>query len=247
MNKKMHFISLVIAFFAYSTFANASDEIIDNSVTNDLQNEPKEEQKINLEQKLNTLKKYKFKISKYNPQTKDYGFAQIIEFNDLSCYECLQESKKFYELLSDEQKQNANIVYKNLKKLDPSNVDNKALYGYLANDLNLFWQFKQSLTDKEYKNNEDLLNLLFSLGADSKQISNNLKEKSGFYYYNLDQDTQEGKKLNNHTVPMFFINGYRVFNDGLNKEELKKYLDKLYQEYQLKEHKKNNKFNMERF
>ncbi|MCP4355570.1 MAG: thioredoxin domain-containing protein [Proteobacteria bacterium] len=178
---------------------------------------------LSLKDKLSKSRPRDIKISEFNPIKNRKGFITLIEFNDLSCKECLADATKIYETISAEDLPSLKIIYKHAQKDRAELVNKLAFFGFLAKDYEKFWEFKDKITNNEYKDDESIIEEFLNWGTTQKELFNKIKLRGPDFYRYIDIDTQYAELLKGHTTPMFFIDGYKVDED-ISLQEMLEYI-----------------------
>lgn len=220
----------------------SSDEQIEQSQATQENAEPK----LTLEEKLLKAQKKRLKFYEFNPVKNKDGYITLVEFNDLDCDKCLEESKKVYDTILSENEPFIKTIYRHINHDSTKLVNNIEVYAMLANDYGKFWEFKNKLYKNSYKTEEQLIELLLDIGLSKKQINDSLAVKYKQYYYNLDVDHEYSVSVESHSAPMFFVDGYRIDED-ITLQELNEYIQLKKKEFLEKKEKENNKYKMGRF
>tara|TARA_Y100001960_G_scaffold48438_1_gene49084 strand:+ start:213 stop:920 length:708 start_codon:yes stop_codon:yes gene_type:complete len=201
---------------------------------------------LSLNEKLEKARQKRIKQYSFNPVKNPEGQIILFEFNDLDCADCLEKSKKVFNTITSDNEKSLRIVYRHINHDSTKLVNNIEVYGMVANKYGKFWEFKEKLYQNSYKTEEQLINLLLSIGLTKKQINAGLTDDYKEIYYNLDADHSYAVSIESHSAPMFFIDGYRLDED-ISLQELNEYIQLKKKEYLEKEEKENNKYKMGRF
>lgn len=208
--------------------------------------EKAEEEKVFITEKLADIDKKNIRIYKFNPIKNPKGFITIVEFNDLNCDECILKSKEFYSAINVEDLKNIKFIYKHINNDKTKLVNQKTIYGMVANNFGKFWEYKNEILDGKNHSNEDIINSMMSLGIKKDQLYNTLMFESDRFYKNLDADNQFAQSIKSHTSPMFFIDGYRV-NEDISLQEINEYIQLETQKFMAAKAKEDNKYKMGKF
>lgn len=238
---------IIIFTLLLSTMQVFAEENIDNTeITEEKTEETIEEVKISIQEKLDKASKKKIKIYKFNPVKNKDGYITLIEFNDLSCDECLKKSEEVFNTIKNDNLKSIKVIYKHLSSDSKKLTNQKEIYSMLANDYGKFWAFKEKVTLNSYTKEDQYVELLLSLGLTKKEINNSLTNKYQQYYYNLDADNNFAKSVRSSYTPMFFIDNYRIDED-ISLNEVNEYIELKKVKYLEDQKKENNKYKMGRF
>tara|TARA_Y100001960_G_scaffold303341_1_gene355293 strand:+ start:3148 stop:3900 length:753 start_codon:yes stop_codon:yes gene_type:complete len=209
--------------------------------------EPKEEvEQVAILERLKDIKAKRIKIYEFNPIKNSQGFITIIEFNDLSCKECITKSQAFYDSLGQDNLKNVKLIYKHSNSNKTKLVNQTTVYGLVAAKLNKFWEFKEEISRNNYTSNEDLISAIMTAGVTKEELYNNLMLNSDLFYKNIDADDKYAKSLRSKQVPMFYVDGYKVGED-IMPDEVAGYIADRTTEYMNAKKLEDNKYNMGKF
>lgn len=247
-------ISLIIFTLLFTSLqAFAQEKVEESNKTEQVEQAPEVEnadkapvKESNLEEKLKNLDPTKIRIYEFNPIKNPEGVVTIIEFNDLSCKKCLQEAQEFYSAINKDDLKNVKLIYKHVNSNDTKLVNQETVYGLIADKVGKFWHYKEEITNNEYKSNEDYISAMMTAGVSKTQLYDNLMLSSESLYKNIDADDQFAQSLEGKSIPMFYIDGYKLGKD-LSLEEVKEYISLKVQKSIEDKEKENNKYNMGKF
>ncbi|HAG52922.1 MAG TPA: hypothetical protein DCL21_03955 [Alphaproteobacteria bacterium] len=205
-----------------------------------------DEKSISLSEKLETLQVQKMRLYKFNPIKNFEGVVTLVEFNDLSCKECLLKSKKVYDSIGEENLKNLRIIYKFINKDALNLVNQMTVYAMAADEFGVFWEFKEAITNKNISTHDEIIELLLSLGIDKKELLDDLAHGAKNYYKQLDADVKFANSIENTQAPMIFVDGYRV-NDDFTLEELNEYISNQIEKFKKQKDEEENKYKMGKF
>jgi len=217
-------MALVFIGFSNSYAQNESEKNVDLIANKEIKTDGNSEniQKV-LNEKLSKSNSRNIKINEFNPIKNKNGFITLIEFNDLNCKECLLSAEKTYEAIPKEDLSSLRIIYKHAQKNHIELVNKLAFWGFVAKDCDKFWDFKDKVTQNEYKKDEDIINEFINWGINQKDIFDKLNLRGFDFYKYIDIDTQYAETVKGHTIPMFFIDGYKVDED-ISLQEMLEYI-----------------------
>lgn len=238
-----YLIIFTLLFGSMQAFAEEKPKEMSSAVS---ENEENTKEKISVLEKIKNIEPTKIKIYDFNPIKNPKGVITIVEFNDLSCKECLVKANNFYSELSQDSLKNIKIIYKHINSNKTNLVNQPTVYALVAANLGKFWEFKDVLTKNNLETNEQIIEAMTSIGIKKQDLYDNLMMKSDKFYKNIDADEKFAKYLKNTSAPMFYVDGYKVDED-INKEELIEYITLRNQEFLKARELENNKYKMGKF
>jgi len=211
-------IALISIGFANSYAEENSEPIVESAV-----DEISEEAKQALTDKLERTKPRQLKIYDFNPVKNPKGYITLVEFNDLSCKECLLHAQEVYDAIEGDAFDGLKIIYKHVQDSPVHLANKQAFWGFLAADYNKFWEMRKGFVKNEYKTEDDLIAEILKLGVKRKDLFFNIQQKGDEYYKQVDLDSQYAESIKGHTSPMFFIDGYKLDED-ISLQEMIEYI-----------------------
>tara|TARA_Y100001960_G_scaffold74351_1_gene79177 strand:- start:922 stop:1659 length:738 start_codon:yes stop_codon:yes gene_type:complete len=205
-----------------------------------------EEEQIPLAEKLPTLPRKNLIIYEFNPVKNKDGIVTLVEFNDLGCKECLTKSKEFYAQLSKENMKHVKVIYKHANSNNLNLVNQLAISGLVADSLGKFWEFKKQVGLKDYSNFDNQISLFLELGADKNKLTDLLNDSTKTLYRQIDADANYAASLKSKTVPMFYLDGYKVQED-LTVPEVNEYIQTKVDSHLKAVYEEQNKYKMGKF
>lgn len=150
------------------------------------------------------------RIYDHSPSTGPKGAAiTIIEFNDLSCNQCREVSKKVDEIREKHPKDVRHIYVHT--PIDAYNATNPAaFYGRIAYDNGIFWKYRSYLYQNKPTAENIYMDTLVDLGMEMDKVREDIKDNARRYYREIDADTKLAADMGENTAPAIFINGIRI-------------------------------------
>lgn len=239
MKKKLILAMSLIFLGNFCAFAQEKDK--ENIEKNVEETQNLEKTQESLEEKLAKSHPKKIKVYEFNPVKNPKGIVTFIEFNDLSCKECLNKSNEIYNAIGEEMLQDMKIVYKHIQEKPNALVNKHAFYGALANKYGKFWEMKEHFRKKDYTEDDQVIDDLLKMGLKQNALFDVIMNSGDTFYKHLDVDAQYGMSLKSHASPMFFIDGYRLEED-ISLQEMIEYIKLKKQDWLLKKEQLENKY-----
>jgi protein-disulfide isomerase len=200
----------------------------------------------NIKDKLAQIKPKTIKVYDFNPVKNKNGIITIVEFNDLSCNECLKKANDVYKNIAPKNQEYIKYVYKHQYQNKTNLINQITLYGLIANNFDKFWDLKDILTQKNLKDNDQIINALKNLGIKEKDLYNSLLLNSKDLYNKIDTDNNYAKTLKISNTPTFFIDGYQIDAD-LDAKDVNNYINLKVDEFIVNKNNEDNKYKMGKF
>jgi len=180
---------------------------------------------------LESLVQYDVKFQKHNYVLGDYkSKVQVVLFNDNDCAVCRQEQERLLRILTPYQDRVV-IVFKHMPSVR-GEESLSSMFGQIAVREGVYEPFIQGLSeaDKTFETPEDYFNLLNNLGVSLSKLRGIMTHDMTNILTEIQSDVDmavDAGAYNAKSLPVVYINGYRLGSDYLPQHKMEVYLDRL--------------------
>jgi len=202
-----------------NSYAEENSEVTSEAVVDEVSEEAQKA----LADKLEKTRPRQLKIYDFNPVKNPNGYITLVEFNDLSCKECLLNAQEVYDAIKGDDFDGLKVIYKHVQNSPVHLANKQAFWGFLASDYNKFWEVREKFVKNDYKTEDEFIDEFLKLGITRKDLFSNIQHKGEAFYKQVDLDSQYASSIKGHTSPMFFIDGYKLDED-ISLQEMIEYI-----------------------
>ena len=133
----------------------------------------------------------------------------IVLFNDLSCIQCIEPVEKVDKVVKEHEK-DIYFVHVHLPVDDFNATNPAAFYGRLAQDLGIFWEYRERVMEAQTTSSEAYMQILIDLGVEPSELRKLIRSYARKAYQEMDADHALAKRYELKRPPVVFVNGIKV-------------------------------------
>ncbi|PIZ31833.1 MAG: hypothetical protein COY40_00860 [Alphaproteobacteria bacterium CG_4_10_14_0_8_um_filter_53_9] len=179
--------------------------------------------------KFKLQQQWQVKAYAHNPtRGKPDALVKVYEFSDLSCIQCMKYLTQADAAMKEGKSIYQTQIHAPVSQYQDTNL--AAFYGKVAQRSGKFWEYREALQTLEAPKPEDYFDILLKIGSNRAEVRKILNTESRRLYRELDADADLAMRVRVGEPPAFIINGSKVGDGGIPREEFEVVL--AYQEKQ---------------
>lgn len=136
----------------------------------------------------------------------------LVEFNDLNCLQC-RDGLKLADSIYEKHKNTVRLAHRYAPFDRKASTNLAAFYGKLAQQQNMFWQFRAALANLTEFTPATLGKVLTEVGVSPRMLRQDFFPNARLYYAQLDEDAALAEELKIKVPPQLFLSGMKIGED----------------------------------